>query len=41
VLEPSLLVTDVLDAPCNACNSGSELDPSVPVALPDSSELAT
>ena len=27
MVEPSLLVTDVEDAPANACSSGSELDP--------------
>jgi hypothetical protein len=44
VVEPSLLVTCVLDAPFNACSSGSELDPLVLLesAAPlDPSELAT
>jgi len=41
VVEPSLLVTEVLEAPCKACISGSELDPSLPVEPLDPSESAT
>ena len=45
VVEPSLLVVDVLDAPCNACSSGSELDPValelVPLEPLDPSDSAT
>jgi hypothetical protein len=47
VVEPSPLVTDVLDAPSNACSRGSELDPlvllesPVPVESLEPPELAT
>jgi hypothetical protein len=44
VVEPSLLETCVLDAPLNACSSGSELDPLVLLESPaplDPSEPAT
>ena len=45
VVEPSLLLTEVEDAPLSACNNGSEtlvlLEPLVPLASLDPSELAT
>ena len=41
VVEPSLLLVDVLEAPSNACSKGSELDPPVPLVPLDPSELAT
>lgn len=39
VAEPSLLVVDVLEAPCKACSSGSALG-SVLLEAPDVLELA-
>jgi hypothetical protein len=32
VVEPSLLVADVVDAPCNACSNGSEFDAPAPLS---------
>ncbi len=37
VVEPSLLVTEVLVAPASACSKGSEFDPPAPEVDPQAS----